>query len=338
MKNRAINRPSMKDIAEIANVSTATVSHVINRTRFVSDDITARVRAAMEEVGYYPNLLARGLRNQLTKTIGFIIPDIGNPYYTALTEGVEGILKEHGYHMILSNSYEDVANEAEIIKLYNSLQIDGLVMVPAPGDQSGLKKLFADRYPIMFVDRRPRGLVGDYAILENEQSTYKAIRYLIEKGHRRIALVVGDPLLSTSYDRIQGYGRACRDHGIPVDQSLIIPGSFSYDCGYQIAERLVQKDDLTAMFFANEMMTIGAIACLKKHGVKIPKEMAIISCNDSKWTEIADPPLTVVSQPAKELGKRATELLIQRIENGEELAEEPIDICLPTEIIVRQSC
>lgn len=328
----------MKKIAEIAQVSTATVSHVINGTRFVSDEIKERVCAAMEDVGYYPNLLARGLRNQATKTIGLIIPDIGNFYYTGVSVGVEGVLKENGYHMILSNSYDKTENDIDIIKLYNSLQVDGVVMVPAAGDHQIMEKFITEQYPIIYADRRPKGITGDFVILENVESTYKAIDLLIKKGHRNICLVVGDPDLSTTSDRIQGYKDALRDNDIEFDESLILFGSFSYESGCTIAEKLIRVENVTAAFFANEMMTVGAMAQLKRLNKRIPDDIAIISCNDFRWTEITDPPLTVVNQPSRQLGKAAAELLIRRIENKEAYQDGFTHISVPTDIIIRKSC
>ena len=136
MKTKTGARANIRDVAELAGVSTATVSHVINETRYVSDEVKERVTKAMEQVGYYPNLLARSLRNNASKTVGLIIPDTANFYYTGLAEAVESNIRKQGYHMILSNSYDNIQNEADIIKLYNALQIDGVIMVPAAGSQS----------------------------------------------------------------------------------------------------------------------------------------------------------------------------------------------------------
>ena len=328
----------MKDIAELAGVSTATVSHVINGTRFVSDEVKERVCKAMDTVGYYPNFLARGLRSQATKTIGLVIPDMGNFYYTGVSEGVDGVLKKYGYHMILSNSYDNADNEIEIIKLYNSLHVDGVVMVPAIGGQQGLSKYLTNQYPIIFADRKPIGVVGDFVFLENVESTYKAISLLIERGHRRIALVVGNLSLSTTNDRIKGYKKALIDHDLEIDGSLILEGNFSYGSGYEIAGRIIEDRSISAVFFANEMMTIGAIACLKAHQFRIPEDIAVISCNDFRWTEITSPPLTVVSQPSTELGRIAADLLMERILSKSTSENEYKQLSVPTKIIIRESC
>lgn len=328
----------MKDIAEIAGVSTATVSHVINETRFVSEEVRGRVLSAMDQVGYYPNLLARSLRNHASMTIGLIIPDVSNFYYTGVAESVEKELRWRGYHMILSNSYDRVENEVEIIKLYNSLQIDGVVMVPAVGDQSYLNAYVKGRYPIVFADRRPHGYTGDTVTLENVQSTYSAISVLLSKGHRRVCLAVGDRDMSTTQDRIDGYRQALEHMGLPFDESLILSGNFSYEYGRTVALTIMERRDITAVLFANEAMTIGAMSCFKQYGYRIPEDIAVISCNDFRWTEITAPALTVVSQPAPELGQLAAGLLLERIESPRTATYTPRQLTVPTKIIIRESC
>lgn len=340
MKTKTGARANIRDVAELAGVSTATVSHVINETRYVSDEVKERVTKAMEQVGYYPNLLARSLRNNASKTVGLIIPDIANFYYTGLAEAVESNIRKQGYHMILSNSYDNIQNEADIIKLYNALQIDGVIMVPAAGSQSYLNTYAKGRYPIVFADRRPRDFNGDYVILENIQSTYSAIEFLIRQGHRKICLAVGNMELSTTNDRIKGYKKALEKYDLPFDESLIMVGSFSYNSGCEIAEKIIRRKEISAVFFANEMMAIGAISSFKKNNVRIPHDISVISCNDFKWTEITAPPLTVVSQPATILGDKAANLLIDRIHLFQEkkTVEGTTQLSVPTKIIIRNSC
>lgn len=329
-------RSSIKDVARIAGVSTATVSHVINRTRYVSDSVKQRVYAAMDEVEYYPNLLARSLRNQETRTIGVVIPDISNFYYTGVAEAIERTLKESGYHMVLSNSYDDIQTERTIVQLYNSLQISGLIMVPAIGSQKYLKSLVRDRYPVVFADRRPSEYYGDCVILENTRATNEAIKLLLDRGYRKVALILGDMRLSTTQDRIQGYKEALAEYGVEYDSSLVMEGKFTFDSGYQVVKGILKKGRADALFFANDSATIGGIKALNEAGVKIPSEMAIISCNDFMWTEIVSPAITVVSQPSSQLGRAAASTLIDRI--CADKHDDYLQLTVPTQIIIRQSC
>ncbi len=334
-------RPSIKDVAKLAGVSTATVSHVINGTRYVSDVVTERVNHAMEEIGYVPNLLARSLRSHTTKTIGLIIPDLSNYYYTGVAEGVERSLSEKGYHIVVSNSYEDNETEKSIVQLYNSLQVCGLIMVPTIGSQGYLSSFVGSNYPIVFVDRRPSKYEGDYVILENTEATYEAVNLLIDRGHKRIALILGNKDMSTTCDRIEGYRKALSEHGMPYDPELVVEGRFSFDFGYETVKDLTKKQKIDAIFFANDTASIGGIKAIKELNLRIPEDVAIINCNGFEWTEITTPPITVVSQPSRELGKIAAELIMNRLQEKTEgtAGEEGYrHLSVPTKIIMRESC
>jgi LacI family transcriptional regulator len=327
---------SIKDVAKIAGVSTATVSHAINNTRFVSEDVRKRVTAAMEQLGYHPNLVARSLRRQESKTIGLMIPDISNYVYTSVAEGVEVKLREHGYHVILSNSHEKLSVETEMIKVYNALLLDGLIMIPALGEHSYLHKALSGNYPVVFVDRKPRGFEGDCILLDNAKSTYDVTRMFMAKGHTRIGLIAGDPQLSTTSERIQGYKSALRESNLIVDESLIKTGSFCHGSGYELTRDAVRNGKATALFFASDMMTIGALAFLQEEQIRIPEDVSLISCNNFKWTEITKPSLSVVEQPSYEEGQKAAEVLLSRIAHeGDEGKFQEYRIT--TKIILRQS-
>jgi LacI family transcriptional regulator len=328
--------PSIKDVAKIAGVSTATVSHTINKTRFVSEEVKKKVAAAMVELGYHPNLVARSLRKQKSKTIGLLIPDISNFYYTSVAEGVEVKLRENGYHVILSNSHEKLRVETEMIKVYNSLLLDGLIMIPAIGEHAYLHKALSGRYPVVFVDRRPKGFEGDCILLDNTKATYDATKMFIAMGHKRIGLITGDPQLSTTSDRIQGYKKALQENNMNLEESLIKTGNFSHESGYELTREAVIKDNATALFFASDLMTIGGLTFLREAKIDVPEKVSLISCNNFKWTEVTNPPLSVVEQPSYEVGKKAAEVLLSRIRHaGDEGKFQEYRI--PTKIILRQS-
>jgi LacI family transcriptional regulator len=327
---------NIKDVARVAGVSTATVSHTINNTRFVSTPTRQVVTAAMKELGYYPNLVARSLRNQKSRTIGLLIPDISNFYYTSVAQGVEVTLRKHGYNVILSNSHERTKVEAETIAAYNSLLLAGLIMIPALGDHGYLHKALSGTYPVVFVDRKPTGFEGDCVLLDNANATYEATKLFVTAGHRRIGLVTGDRLLSTTKNRIQGYKRALREAKVAVDECLIKAGEFSYQSGYTSTREVVLDGRATALFFASDLLAIGALTFLKEEGVKIPDEVAIISCNNFKWCEVTSPPLSVIEQPSYEVGQKAAEVLMSRITGGEN-SKTFKEYRIPTKIILRES-
>ena len=335
-----IKQPSIKDVAKVAGVSTATVSHVINGTRFVSDDTKERVLLAMKQIGYFPNYLARSLRNQDSKTIGLLIPDISNFYYTGVAEAVERTVKTEGYHIVVGNSHDDIESEKDIVKLFNSLQICGMIIVPAIGKHAYLETTVG-QYPIVFADRRPVGFDGDSVILENTKATYDAVKLLLNKNRERIALVVGNKQLSTTQDRIVGYKKAYEESGLDYDPSLIIEGKFTFESGYEIVKKLVANQKIDAIFFANDSATIGGIKALNEAKIQIPKDVAIIGCNDFAWTKIVTPPITVISQPSSELGASAAKLLLEKInvpDSSTDIKREYKHLSVPTRIILRQSC
>jgi LacI family transcriptional regulator len=195
------------------------------------------------------------------------------------------------------------------------MYLAGLIMIPALGKHGYLHKALTGQYPVVFVDRRPSGFEGDCVLLDNAQATYEATSLFIAQGHRRIGLITGDRQLSTTKDRMQGYQRALRDSDIAVDEDLIRPGEFSHKCGYE-STREALCCGATALFFASDLLTIGALSFLNERKLKIPDEVAIISCNNFKWCEVTSPPLSVVEQPSYELGERAANVLLSRIARG----------------------
>ena len=328
---------NIKDVARIAGVSTATVSHVINDTRFVTDATKKNVLEAMAKLDYHPNQVARSLRSQKSRTVGLLIPDISSFYFTGVAEGIEFALRKSGYHMILSNSHESIEDEKDMIKVFNSQIVEGMIIAPAAGNHSYLNNYLRGNCPVVFIDRKPVGFEGDCVVLDNIKSTYDAVNLLISKGHKRIGLVLGSQLISTTVERITGYKMALSENKIDIDEGLIKTGDFKIDSGYQITKDLVAKEKATALFLASDTLAIGAMEYLKENGIQIPEKVAIISCNDFKWTQISTPALTVVSQPSYELGVKAAEVLLSRINNPGKKTKFK-DFRLPTKIIVRESC
>jgi len=328
---------SIKDVAKIAGVSTATVSHVINETRFVSESTKSQVLKAMDELNYHPNLVARSLRSQKSKTVGLLIPDISNFYYTSVADGIELTLRKNGYHVLLSNSYERVEVEMEMIKVFNSLQLDGLLMIPALGDQYYLNKALSGNYPVVFIDRRPKGIIRDQVLLDNMKSAHDITQLFIDKGHKKIGLITGYPDISTTSDRVLGYKNALKENNYPLDDSLIKMGDFSFQSGYDQAKDAIENEHATALFFAGDLMMVGAMNYINKQKIKVPEQVAIVSCNNFKWTQITDPPLSVVEQPSYEVGQKAAEILLYRMRNPNSKNKYK-EYRIPTKIIIRESC
>ncbi|WP_226670773.1 LacI family DNA-binding transcriptional regulator [Metabacillus litoralis] len=329
---------SIKDVAEKAGVSTATVSHVINQTRFVAEETKLKVMQTMKELDYRPNSIARSLRSAKSKTIGLLIPvtgsDTSNFFFMSIAQGIESKLKEHGYNLILSNSNEDIENEQEQIKSFNSQLIDGLIIAPTGLDSSYLEKTLSGTYPVVFIDRKPRGFNGDFVLVDNFRGTYDAVQLLVKKGHRYIGYLTGTLGLSSVDERLQGYKKALEKNNIPLNDKHIREGKPSFDSGYQLTKEIMEEEKITALIVSNNVMTMGAMAFLQEKQMKIPDQLAVIGYDDYDWAKITTPPLTVIKQPAFDLGVTAGETLIERINNPEKVYSE---VTLVTDMIIRQS-
>jgi len=326
----------MKAVAKKAGVSTATVSHVINQTRFVEENTKNKVLTAMKKLQYYPNSAAQSLRSQKSKTIGLIVPDISNFFFTDIVKGIESKLKKHGYTLILTNSNENIDIEMEQIRVLNAKLVDGLIVAPASGDHSFLKDLLTRNIPMVFIDRKPQAYCpGDCVLIDNIEGAYNAVRSLIKKGYFKIGIISGLKGLTTSEERIEGYQKALADSGIKVDPGLMKVGDGRYSSGYKLMSELLLHTNITALFVVNNLMTIGAMQFLKERQVKVPDELAIIGFDDYNWASITNPPLSVVKQPSQKIGEKASELLIRRIKKEE--TGDYKEHRLSTELVVRES-
>ena len=330
---------NMKDVAEKAGVSVATVSHVINKTRHVSEPTRKKVLESMKELNYSPNKIARSLRKKETKTIGFIVPDISNFFFTGIANHIEQELNDNAYNVILCNSNEDIEQEKNQLQTLNSYQIDGVIIAPAPGDHSYLyESSFNQDYPLVFIDRKPQNYNCTSVLVNNFESSYNAVRKLIDKGHNKIGIITGLSGITTTLERLKGYKKALKDHNIPVNDNYIFSGDSKFQAGYNSTKKLLKKTDITALYVTNNLMCIGAVDCLNEHSVSIPEELAIIGFDDYKWASITDPPLSVISQPIEELGKTAVKKLMEYIEGVADENEKPQEIRLDTKFIERASC
>ncbi|WP_019243324.1 MULTISPECIES: LacI family DNA-binding transcriptional regulator [Bacillus] len=335
MVARNKKKPSIKDVAEKSGVSTATVSHVINGTRYVSEEVSNKVKNAMKELQYVPNPIARSLRSQHSHIIGLIIPvkrasDTANLFFMTIAQGIEATLTKNGYKLILCNSYEDVELEQEHIDMFNAQQVDGLIIAPVTEDYTHIQ----EQYPIVFIDRKPAAYKGDCVFSNNYQGAYEATDHLIKKGHTKIGFMTGDMNISTGKDRFDGYKQALLDSGIEIQDSYIKFGDVNLETGYQLAKELMEKKEVSALFVANNILTMGAIRYFQDYHVKIPDEMAIIGFDDYEWSMILNPPLTSVKQPAFEMGQKAAEVMLERIHNP---SIEPKCYIMDTNLIIRKT-
>jgi len=327
---------TVKDVARRAGVSTATVSHVINETRFVSAELRARVHQAMKELDYRPNAIARSLRRKKTQNIGMVVPDIAYPFLAEVAKGVEDMGFELGYTAILCESSGNLEKEAACISLLREKQVDGIVFIAAGESYSHVQRLIEQGVPVVVCDRELPGVEVDTVIADNVGSGTQATEHLIRLGHRRIGCIAGPRELCISNRRGDGYKRALKEHGIPVDKDLIVRGDFRCRGGYEAMRELLALDERpTAVFACNDLMAMGAICAASRRRLKIPEDIAIIGCDDISLAAFTNPSLTTVAQPKHEMGAVAVDMLVGRIADR---SESPTKRALPTELVIRDSC
>ena len=325
----------MRHVAKRANVSVTTVSHVINETRPVSDELRQRVLTAMDELGYQPNLLARSLRQGKTHTIGMIIPDNANPFFAEMARGVEDTSFEQGYSVILCNSDGNLDKELLYANVLAEKRVDGILFVVAGLSTKRILDLQARRMPLAVVDRDLPDAAVDSVLTDNAQGGWLATHHLVELGHHRIGCITGPSDITPSAERITGYRQALDENGIPVDKALIVRGDFQYDSGYQAASQLLQMDDPpTAIFACNDLMAIGVMSAALKLGLHIPADLSVIGFDDVRLASFANPPLTTIVQPKYEIGVIATTMLLERMHDLEMPARRRV---FETNLLLRQS-
>lgn len=335
---------TIKDIAARAGVSTSTVSHALNGTRFVSPEKRDRILQVARELAYNPNSLASSLRKKKSRTVGVIIPDVSNFFFTSVLRGVERVLEAAGYSLVLCDSAENVDKERQDVRLLAQKRVDGLIMGPAgtAPDYAGFPWEFDG--PVVFIDRLPDPRMSiDAVVVDNEGGARAAVEHLISRGHRTIAIITGLSQLSTSEERYRGYCDALKRHGLELRPELVKCGNSRIDGGYQLTQELVgSRTGATALFVANNLMMIGAMLALRDAGRRVPADVAVIGFDDFDWARITDPPLSVVAQPAEEVGARAAEILLKRMDRAGVGEKEDYGhgtvVRLETKLIVRQSC
>lgn len=329
--------PTINEVAKHAGVGAITVSRVINNTGYISQETRERVEKAIEELGYVPNTLARSLRSKRTNTLALIVTDITNPFFTTLARGVEDAASAAGYTVIFCNTDESETKEARYVQVLLEKRVDGYLLVPASNRPEVIQKIQRNGGQVVVLDRRVDGINVDNVLCASEDGAYQLTRYLISLGHRRIAVLSGPKGVSTADDRVAGYCRALAEAQIQVDPRTILRGNFTQNCGYEMAWQVLSLPQRpTGLLAANNFITIGAMKALQEAGLRVPEDMALAGFDDLPPAMVTFPFFTVASQPAYEMGQRATKLLIERLVVVQEVEKYQV-ITLPTEIIIRQS-
>lgn len=327
---------TIRDVAVLANVSPITVSRVLNNPAAVSPATRARVEAAIEELGYIPNQIARSLRSNRTNTLALVLTDITNPFWTTVARSVEDAASAQGFAVILCNTDENEAKQNDYLSVLLRKRVDGFLLVPARSEPSAVERIQRQKVPVVVLDRCVPGATVDVVRSDSEQGAYALTQHLIDLGHRRIAMLSGPQDVSTAQERVQGYRRALEEAGIPVEESWILRGAYTVASGYESArDLLAQAEPPTAFLGANNFIALGAMRAIREAGLGIPEDISLACVDDIPDWLVGEPFLTVAAQSPYDLGRRATERLLHQIREPE--AHTPQEILLPTELIVRRS-
>jgi LacI family transcriptional regulator len=309
---------------------------VINNSGYVSDATRRRVEHAIAELEYVPNVLARSLRSRQTNTLALVLTDITNPFWTTVARGVEDAASAAGFNVIFCNTDESEDAQDQYLRMLLQKQVDGVLLVPARSKPDSVLFIQKQDTPVVVLDRRVPGARVNGVRCDSEEGAYRLVHLLITLGHRRIAMLSGPKDVSTAVDRVAGYRRALTEARVEIDDLLILYGEFTQASGFEMARRaMALLPRPTALFAANNFIATGAIRALRKMNLYVPDDVALVSFDDFPPTLLIDPFLTVANQPAYDMGRRATELLLARLEGQEMEADQ--EIILPTEIIVRRS-
>ena len=328
-------KPTMADVARLAGVGTMTVSRVLSGTVPVAEETARRVRNAIDQLDYRPNELARAFRGQRSRTIGLIIPHLYDPFFANCAHAVTTVAKEHGYSVLTTTCNEDPDLEYAEVEQMLQRHIEGLVIIPARFRQSRLTRSLFGKTPAVVFDRPVSDPAIDAVLVENTSGSRRMVQHLIEHGHERISFMGLTRVLYTINARYLGYRRAMQEASL-TERSFFGCNSRE-DTRNAIEDQLNGKNPPTAFFTSNNLATRYVFAALLNIGIKIPTDVALAGFDDFDLAELTSPPLTVVRQPAQEMGRVATSLLFERIERGES-PQTGTRIVLPVEIVLRRSC
>jgi LacI family transcriptional regulator len=330
---------TIKDVARRAGLSQATVSRALNKSGYVSEETKRRVEEVVAELGYQPNWLARSLKGKPSRLIGLIVPEVSSLYDNSIIQSVSDMLHLHNYGMMLCISNEDAEVDLGYLNILREKRVDGIIYVyPLGGNNSAFVRQLARQIPIIELNRQREEDLLDAVLADNVQGAYQITKYLIELGHRRIGLILGETELTTGKNRLTGYRLALNDAGIPIEPDLIKIGSFTRPHGEQGACELLQlAQPPTALLAGSNRILMGVLCALKHKGLVIPDDISVAAFNDTEWLSIWDPPITTVDVAIEEMAQLAVDLLLRRIASPDK-KYKPRTYLLSTALIKRGSC
>ncbi len=333
---RIIKQPTLQDIAKACNVSVSTVSRVINKTGQIKESTAKKILQVAQEMNYAPNALARGIvTNQTNHMVGFLVPNISNPFFAEVVNYVENILSDHGYILSLCLFGDDPVKLSKFLQILTQSRASGIIVGSCREDSCKEDFAIAKTYmPIVSMQGDVDNV--DRVDVTDEEGTYEIIQYLIDKGHRKIGFIGYRYDMSILYNRLQGYKRALQDNHIPINPEYICDGRHSYESGYEMASYLLELEDRpTAIHCFNEYMAQAAFDSIRDHHLKIPQDISLTGFDNIYIGRTLEPKLTTVSESMETMSKIAVDMLLARIQN--QSTEEPQHIFIRHKLIIRDS-
>jgi LacI family transcriptional regulator len=327
---------TIQDVAKRAGVAPVTVSRYINSSGYCSAETRNRIETAISELGYVPNRLASGLRSKHTNTLALVLTDITNPFFTTIARGVEDTASDAGYTVLFCNTDESIAEERKYLHMLLEQRVGGIILVPSLSITESVDFVQDHGTPVVVLDRRIPGVRADVVRCDSVQGAYDLARLLISLGHQRIAVLSGPQGTTTATDRVVGVQRALAEAGLELSDGLEYYGCFTQQSGHDLTYEAMKQDPRpTAIFAANNFIAIGALKALRELGLRVPEDVALVGFDDLPAALIVSPFLTVAAQPAYEMARKATEILLTRLSGHE--TDPYQEIVLPPEIVIRQS-
>ncbi|MDQ4120266.1 MAG: LacI family transcriptional regulator [Acidobacteriota bacterium] len=325
---------SIKDVAREAGVSTATVSHVINKTRFVSEEVRSRVERAIEKCRYYPNAHARSLASGNSRILGLVISDIVNPFFPELVKAVEAAAFERGFDVVLSNTNYDAERASHYVRRFIERKVAGVALLTSEMDKNLIEELARREVPVVFLDVGTAGLRMSNVRVDYETGIEAAISHLVALGHREISFVGGPPHLRSARRRLEAF-QSAKERLFPEAADGIYFGDFKIEGGRRAASEMLAGGKLpTAVMAANDLMALGVISEFRAAGVLVPVDVSVVGFDDIAFASLSEPALTTVNLPRGELGKKAIEALMETLSNED---GQGVEFQIPTHFIIRGS-
>ncbi|MCL4115417.1 UNVERIFIED_CONTAM: hypothetical protein GTU68_027977 [Idotea baltica] len=308
---------TIKDVARIAAVSTTTVSHVINKTRFVAEATQKRVWEAVEELNYAPSAVARSLKCNTTRTIGMLVTQSFNPFFAEVMHGVENYCYKQGYTLFMCNTEGDLDKQKHYLRMLSEKRVDGLLVMCSDLNEQLLALLEKNtELPMVIMDWGPDSPRTDKIIDNSEKGGYLATKHLIENGHTQIACITGQLDKLTCKERVRGFERAFAEFNLTSNPEWILEGDFECASASKAVDKiLAMKDRPTALFCFNDIMALAAISKIQQAGLKVPDDISVIGYDNIELSAYFSPPLTTIHQPKRRVGKTAVEILLERIKD-----------------------